>query len=670
MSYDAPDSNAVESILMRNDFINNDLAEKYFSEYLDDDSQFVPYDELPLRIKTNVQKIGGRLMMKNPKERRMILFAPPLSGKKLIIDQMIMNEEFFFSKSKRKFPLVIKIKPNLEDTLHEGEFIELAKHFISKYGKEMKESIFVTDSHYMASLLENENCGIILEINRRDFHEEIIQKDIGYSIFGSWEKIDISGEISKKEAIELIEKYALPEMNDAYGDSFNKEDAEYFVDLSYNLILENNDLKYPGLWIEAFKRWAISLFLNIDDAPRDIKSQNAFADRKDSIIEIFNSGDNDETLTPEDLFAQILGKGIEGNNLPPGIEVKTLTGEEMEAMFGNKSQEKDVKSEKEEFKFNSLASIERNLKKSIIGQDNSIHDLVESLAIPMANLNDKEKPLLSALFLGPTGVGKTQTVYSLAKNLLKDKEMNVIRLDMSEYSEEHTVHKLIGAPPGYVGFENGGLLANSVKNNPQSIILLDEVEKAHPSIWNAFLQIFDAGRLTSNTNEVIDFSQTIILMTSNLGSRDLIRKNAGFSTSLSGEYVLNDKDLENEVNKAIQSFFSPELINRLDKKIIFSPLDENTMSKIVKKEINHALEDIRKNGIDVEDAGNDIVRKITEEIQDNKYGARELQRIVKKEITIPLAKAILTKKKKESLKINIEENSIIIEKLDKAKVKK
>jgi len=201
------------------------------------------------------------------------------------------------------------------------------------------------------------------------------------------------------------------------------------------------------------------------------------------------------------------------------------------------------------------------------------------------------------MFLGPTGVGKTELAKTLAE-LLFDDEDALIRLDMSEFKEEHSIAKLIGAPPGYVGYEEGGKLTEAVRRRPYSVILLDEIEKAHPDVFNIFLQIFDDGRLTDGSGRVVDFSNTIIIMTSNLGAKSIMQNTTlGFESK---QNELDKKSMKKNIIEQVKKHFNPEFINRLDEMIVFEPLDEKDLEKILylqTKEINKNLQDI---GLSVE----------------------------------------------------------------------
>ena len=278
-----------------------------------------------------------------------------------------------------------------------------------------------------------------------------------------------------------------------------------------------------------------------------------------------------------------------------------------------------------------LLKLDETLHKRVIGQDEAVESVTNAVLRSRAGLQSQSRPIGSFLFLGPTGVGKTELAKALAENLF-DSEDHMVRIDMSEYMEKFSVSRLIGAPPGYVGYEEGGQLTEAVRRSPYTIILLDEIEKAHPDVFNILLQVLDDGRLTDSKGRVVDFKNTVLIMTSNIGSQLLLE-----GVRPDGTIPEEAKD---SVMKLLKATFKPEFLNRIDDTILFSPLTkENVKQIIVKmvKELSNRLEDkqIRFNISD------EVAEWIADNAYDPIYGARPLRRFISKEIENPLARAII-----------------------------
>ena len=272
-----------------------------------------------------------------------------------------------------------------------------------------------------------------------------------------------------------------------------------------------------------------------------------------------------------------------------------------------------------------LLALDDTLKVRVIGQDDAITKVTDAILRSRAGINDEEKPIGSFLFLGPTGVGKTEVAKALAEQLF-DTEKNIVRIDMSEYMEKFSVSRLVGAPPGYVGYEEGGQLTEAVRRHPYSIVLLDEIEKAHPDVFNILLQVLDDGRITDSKGNTVSFKNTIIIMTSNIGS----------------QYLLEGNNEENRklVKEELKAHFKPEFLNRIDEIVMFNSLDGSVVRKIIDKFIGqlvHRLQD-KKITISLTDQAYQMIQ---EEGFDPIYGARPLKRFIQSEIETKLAKEII-----------------------------
>lgn len=285
------------------------------------------------------------------------------------------------------------------------------------------------------------------------------------------------------------------------------------------------------------------------------------------------------------------------------------------------------------------------LKTRVIGQDNALKLVSEAIIRARSGIKDPNKPIGSFIFLGPTGVGKTEVAKSLAYELFDD-ERHMIRIDCSEYMESFNVSRLVGAPPGYVGYDEGGELTEAIRRNPYSIVLFDEIEKAHKDVFNILLQILDDGRLTDSQGRLVDFKNTIIIMTSNLGS----------------EYILDNEDNANElVMNELKNTFRPELINRIDEIIVFNSLKQDVIGEIVDKVIKELNDRLQQNYIRVE-ITNTVREKIIEEAYDPRYGARPIKRYITKNIENLIAHKLIDENMKvgTTLIVDIKDNKFII----------
>lgn len=310
--------------------------------------------------------------------------------------------------------------------------------------------------------------------------------------------------------------------------------------------------------------------------------------------------------------------------------------------------------------YDRINSLDVNIKGKLYGQDEVIEPILERIYVSFAGIGNDTKPIASFLFLGPTGTGKTETAKLLSKNL----DMPLLKYDMSEFGEKHSVSTLIGPPPGYVGFGDsqvsGGRLINDLSKNPHSILLFDEVEKAHPDIFNIFLQMLDEGRITGNNGKEVSCKNTIIILTSNLGSADSERNTIGFGS----------QEKTGEDDKALKDFFKPEFRNRLDLVCKFKKLDTLSIKKIVVKFINELKKPLlEKHGINLY-YNDDVVEYLAEQGYDSKMGARPLARKIDELIRVPLSKKILFEKIKNSnITAKLENNTVVFEATHKLNAK-
>jgi ATP-dependent Clp protease ATP-binding subunit ClpC len=286
-----------------------------------------------------------------------------------------------------------------------------------------------------------------------------------------------------------------------------------------------------------------------------------------------------------------------------------------------------------------LLRMEEELHDTVVGQEEAIRALARAIRRTRAGLKDPDRPIGSFIFCGPTGVGKTELARQLARFLFAD-EQALIRVDMSEYMEKFSVSRLIGAPPGYVGYEDSGALTKAVRRRPYSVVLLDEIEKAHPDVFNILLQVLDEGRLTDNYGRVIDFKNTVLIMTSNVGARDIANsKSLGFSPVEGGAGIDYEKMAE-RIRDEIQRVFTPEFLNRIDETIVFHPLSKAEIGQIVHillREVQRRLSD-EELTLSLSPAAVDF---LVERGYDTKFGARPLKRTIQRYVEDALSEKIL-----------------------------
>jgi ATP-dependent Clp protease ATP-binding subunit ClpB len=305
---------------------------------------------------------------------------------------------------------------------------------------------------------------------------------------------------------------------------------------------------------------------------------------------------------------------------------------------------KMIQSEREK-----LLNLEDELHKRVAGQEEAIEAISDAIRRSRAGLQDKRRPIGSFIFLGTTGVGKTELAKALAEFLFND-EQSMVRIDMSEYQERHAVSRLIGAPPGYVGYDEGGQLTEAVRRKPYSVILLDEIEKAHPDVFNILLQVLDDGRLTDNKGRVVNFKNTIVIMTSNIGSHIIQENFQNYDDGDKEEVMAKTK---NQLFELLQKTIRPEFLNRIDEIIMFTPLGRDEIGEIVKLQFRGLQETLGEMGIHME-ATDEALDWLAQLGYDPQYGARPLKRVIQKKILNELSKQILAGKVDKDSKIKLD----------------
>lgn len=428
-------------------------------------------------------------------------------------------------------------------------------------------------------------------------------------------------EISRMIAQKEIEREAIKrEGNSAKVKDLEKDIAQ--------LREEEND--YMARW-KAEK----DLINRIQQNKIDIEQLNFEAERAER--------DGDYAKVAEIRYSKIQQKLDENNSIQ--LQLKEMQGDE--ALIKEEVDAEDiadvvsrwtgipvrkmVQSEKDK-----LLHLEEELHHRVVGQDEAISAVADAVRRSRAGLNDPRRPIGSFIFLGTTGVGKTELAKALAEYLFDDENM-MTRIDMSEYQEKHTVSRLVGAPPGYVGYDEGGQLTEAVRRKPYSVVLFDEIEKAHPDVFNVLLQVLDDGRLTDNKGRLVNFKNTIIIMTSNMGS-SLIRENFAKMTDLNRDETI--ENTKNSVLEMLKQTIRPEFINRIDEIIMFTPLNEKEIEEIVKLQVDGIKRMLHANGISL-DVTPAALHYLAEEGYDPEFGARPVKRVIHRLVLNQLSKDIL-----------------------------
>lgn len=629
-----------------NNSINNIVLE---FNLVENENTFQPiaYEDLPRAVCNEIDEIALELF--DPDKGHVAVIGSSQSGKSFIINQVVGNIHRYLNKVDVDSMIFIRLKKSDMDVFMSlpGGYSTYISAICSEFECSENNVCFVTEDPNIAAHIFSltNRARVILEASHSTFMQIAEMENQGMTkIWASWQFIDVDEILlNKKDLVNLLELT----LNDKMMDTFRVAADKRLINLFVNYVLKQmpellvkddknrNIVAVPmGVWAVAIRR--LCGIIGLSESP-DIRNGNKIIMGR--VIEsVYKDNIN--------LFENFLEKGTAADQL---LDLLSSAGAQVIQLQGLRFDEAEMNEGVEPKKasplvFNDMGVLSTELHKEIIGQDEAIETVVEGLVVPAAGLHDNEKPVRSFLFLGPTGVGKTRLATVLAEHVA-DSPMNVVRIDMSEYSQPHEAAKLLGAPPGYTGFEKGGVLTTAVAENPHSLVLLDEIEKAHPKIWDSFLQILDAGRMTDGQGRVVDFTQSIIIMTSNLGASDLSKTSTGFSAvSLSAQYSDRQKNAKNIVMKAVESNLRPEMINRIDEVIVFKELSKDTARKIVLKEIGILADRMKTVGFNLAEVDNSIVDDILTKSNVSKYGARDIQRNVLKNVSNPVARAIVKQK--------------------------
>ena len=466
-----------------------------------------------------------------------------------------------------------------------------------------------------------------------DEYRKIIEKD--GALARRFQKISI-GQPGYEDTLRILE-HLKPCYEQFHNVQYTKEALKACVSLSSRYIIDRNQPdKAVDVMDEAGAAVHVSRNMPTEKLNRMEKKLREFRESKRKTLENRNFEDGVDLLIQErlqeeaidDLTSKLISKGSKTSAQVTEddvlMAVSKMTGIPVNRMSATESAR--------------IKSLRETLQNRIIGQDEAIDKIVRAISLSRTGLKDPDKPIGTFLFLGPTGVGKTYLAKILAEQLFDTKDA-IIRLDMSEYMEKISVSRLIGAPPGYVGYDDGGQLSERVRQKPYSVVLLDEIEKAHPDIFNLLLQILDEGRLTDSNGRLVDFRNTVIILTSNLGSKDI--KDFGYGIGYGPSGHNTDEKKNTLINKALNRAFSPEFLNRLDETVYFNSLCRKDMDAILELELSEVRKRTQNAGYGLyitKNAKNFLCSKGF----DPAYGARPLKRIIRRYLEDIIAEAILS----------------------------
>lgn len=613
---------------------------------------------------TRVIQILSRRTKNNP-----VLIGEPGVGKTAIAEglaqRIVQGDVPEVLRNKRI--ISISLSSMLAGAKYRGEFEERLKKAIDEVQQHDDMIVFIDEIHTLvgagaaegamdaANILKPalaRGTFQVIGATTLDEYKKNIEKDA--ALERRFQPVQV-GEPSEEDALQIL--YGLRDRYEAFHKAKITDDAlKAAVTLSSRYIA---DRFLPDKAIDVMDEAASKVRMNVFSAAPDVK---ALEDRLASIQKekeaAITAQEYEKAATLRDEEKEVT-EAIASRKEAAKEESKeklVVTEDDIAAVVAQWTGIPVAKIAEEESQ--TLLHLEEELHKRVVGQDEAVVAVAKAVRRARAGLKDPKRPMGSFLFLGPTGVGKTELARALAASLFGD-ESAMIRLDMSEYMEKHTVSRLVGAPPGYVGYEEGGQLTDAVRRKPYSVILLDEVEKAHADFFNILLQVLDDGRLTDSQGRTVDFRNTVIIMTSNLGSKALQKDNAalGFLAGKNEDEAKAETVMFEEAKKsaleAVKRHFRPEFLNRIDDMIVFHPLTKEDLKQIVHilmKDVTKRLSNMDMK-LEISDAAMD---KLVEEGSDFAYGARPLKRAIQRLIEDPVSDLILQGGAKEGSTIHVD----------------
>ncbi len=668
-------SDSISDILANSGIFPKKMDLIFNTDFLSRNSVAIPYEDMSKGYQKHLDELAVEMM--DPDNSKIIITGSPMSGKTFIIEQFYANKDMYLKRAgqqKLEFVRVPLAHTRIVEAALPGKWQDYLKTSSHVYDADISEIIYVTESVDAAIELTSLGARVILEVGLPTMHHLRQHETSGVvKQWASWRVLNVDDiYLSKGDMIQQLSVSMLDRLNASFPEiHMTRKHIALFVNYSvkFSEILIDEDMceefvgrlcVQPGIFAKALSLLASTMAINpaVRDKNGDIVLSKAIAIAYDdfedkfyacleAFLEFISEEDDNEI---DAMIRETLEEHL------PGVQLLSIQNPENKKNKGPKPKQEAS----EPLKFSNFGNLKERLGALVLGQEEAISKVVEGLKIPASGLNIETRPLRSMLFLGPTGVGKTQLALSLAKELMTT-EIPYKRIDMSEYGQEHESSKLLGSPPGYVGHEEGGTLTNFVKENPNSIIILDEIEKAHPKIWDSFLQILDAGRMTDSKGETVDFTKTIVIMTSNIGADKINRQSAGFvSGSDSAQYLQRNASAEKSVTKAVEEMFRPEMINRIDQQVVFHELPQEVLRGVVLREINLAKERISKRGYTLAEPKSDILDYIANMADASKYGAREVQRVVGKNVHELLADTVLSEKEEKELRLSLANGKLVV----------
>lgn len=617
-------------------------------------SKPIQYDELPKAVRADLNSLASNLF--DPHGGQSLVIGYPLTGKSFLVEQFAANVDRYLEKTNLDDLLFICLDPTDLAVMESipGGFDSWMAEIVAETERSEEEICFVTESLEVAQVLtaNSSKSKIIFEMSIYLYRQLVNSEMHGNSkTWMSWPSVDVNFTFcTKNELVNLLHDSLSESFAESLKIELPKKNILVFINHCIKQIpqiLSPEDEKIiavpAGLWAYAIRKLATAIAFESDNAQIGKITASVFKDMAPHIQEFVQLRmDREDPFNgmPEELLSQM------------GITVISSSGSQT-------ASEPEESNKPIASTYSDFETLPERIKKEVIGQDDAVDAIVEGLLVPAAGLNDQDKPIRTMMLLGSTGVGKTKLALTLANELMED-PMNVVRLDMSEYATRNEAIKLFGSPPGYIGHGQGGVLTNAVMQSPRSLILLDEVEKADPMVWDAFLQVFDAGRMTDGSGNVVDFRNTVIVMTSNLGTRQLARKSSGFAAMRTSVETMTPDAVRSSMMREVHEYFKPELVNRIDEFIVFQQLSQETARKILAKEIGLVYKRAELAGFEISEPSTDIIDALLLKSDVTQYGARDIQRTVLKNLSSPIARSMLKKtRSSKGISLTMNENKEI-----------